>query len=79
LQSGFYWPTIFKYAVAFVKTCDECQWATSNIGKRQEMPMNYSLPLETFDVWGFDFMGPFPPSNEYTHILLALDYVTKWV
>jgi hypothetical protein len=25
--------------------------------------MNYSLPLEPFDVWGFDFMGPFPPSN----------------
>ena len=25
-----------------------------------EMPMNYSLPLEPFDVWGFDFMGPFP-------------------
>ena len=43
------------------------------------MPMNYSLPLEPFDVWGFDFMGPFPESNKYTHILVAVDYVTKWV
>ena len=25
LQSGFYWPTLFKDAYAFVKTCDECQ------------------------------------------------------
>jgi hypothetical protein len=41
--------------------------------------MNYSLPLEPFDVWGFDFMGPFPPSNGYTHILVAVDYVIKWV
>jgi hypothetical protein len=42
------------------------------------MPMNYSLPLEPFDVWGFDFMGPFPASRiKHTHILVAVDYVTK--
>ena len=43
------------------------------------MPMNYSLDVEPFDVWGFDYMGPFPSSNGYTHILVAVDYVTKWV
>ena len=43
------------------------------------MPMNYSLVIEPFDVWGFDYMGPFPASNGYTHILVAVDYVTKWV
>ena len=32
------------------------------------MPMNYSLVIEPFDVWGFDYMGPFPSSNGYTHI-----------
>jgi hypothetical protein len=42
--------------------------------------MNYSLPLEPFDVWGLDFMGPFPASRtKHTHILVAVDYVTKWV
>jgi hypothetical protein len=24
-------------------------------------------------------MGPFPPSEGYTHILVVVDYVTKWV
>ena len=24
-------------------------------------------------------MGPFPSSNGYTHILVDVDYVTKWV
>ena len=24
-------------------------------------------------------MGPFPASNGYTHILVVVDYVTKWV
>ena len=41
--------------------------------------MNYSLVIEPFDCWGFDFMGPFPISDGYTHILVAVDYVTKWV
>jgi hypothetical protein len=43
------------------------------------MPMNYSLVIEPFDCWGFDFMGPFPPSEGYTHIHVDVDYVTKWV
>ena len=43
------------------------------------MPMNYSLAIEPFDVWGFDYMGSFPSSNGYTHILVAVDYVTKSV
>ena len=41
--------------------------------------MNYSLVIEQFDVWGYDYMGSFPPSYGYTHILVAVDYVTKWV
>ena len=41
--------------------------------------MNYSLVVEPFDVWGFGYMGPFPSSNGYTHILVLVDYVTKWV
>ena len=41
--------------------------------------MNYSLVIEPFDVWGFDYMGPFPSSNGYKHILVIVDYVTKWV
>ena len=53
--------------------------AIGNIGKHQEMPMNYSLAVEPFHVCGFDYMGPFPSSNGYTHILVAVDYVTKWV
>ena len=36
--------------------------------------MNYSLAVEPFDVWGFDYMGPLPSSNGYTHILVAVDY-----
>ena len=66
LQSSFYWPTLFKDSRKFVLSCDECQ-RIGNISRRQEMPMNYSLVIEPFDVWGFDYMGPFPPSWVYTY------------
>jgi len=38
LQSGFYWPTMFKDANAFVTACDRCQH-TGNISRRNEMPL----------------------------------------
>ncbi|GKA10190.1 reverse transcriptase domain-containing protein [Tanacetum coccineum] len=34
---------------------------------------------EIFDVWGIDFMGPFPSSKGNKYILVAVDYLSKWV
>ncbi|XP_070040398.1 uncharacterized protein [Nicotiana tomentosiformis] len=58
VESGFYWPTLFKDAYLWVTGCDECQ-RTGNISRRHEMPMNPIQEVEVFDVWGIDFMGPF--------------------
>jgi hypothetical protein len=78
LQSGFYWPTLFKDSFEFVKKCDRCQ-RTGNVSQRNEMPLNNILEVELFDVWGIDFMGPFPMSFNNQYILVAVDYVSKWV
>ena len=43
------------------------------------MPQNPIMVCEIFDVWGIDFMGPFPPSFGYTYIIVTVDYVSKWV
>ena len=43
------------------------------------MPLTTNLQLELFDVWGIDYMGPFPKSKGYEYILVAVDYVSKWV
>ncbi|XP_021765940.1 uncharacterized protein K02A2.6-like [Chenopodium quinoa] len=43
------------------------------------MPLNNILEVELFDVWGIDFMGPFPYSHENRYILVVVDYVSKWV
>ncbi|KAI9112876.1 hypothetical protein K1719_016193 [Acacia pycnantha] len=50
-----------------------------NISRRHEMPLNNILVIEIFDVWGIDFMGPFPSSFNNKYILVAVDYVSKWV
>ena len=47
--------------------------------KGMRCPQNAVLYCEIFDVWGIDFMGPFPNSFGFTYILLAVDYVSKWV
>ena len=43
------------------------------------MPLNNILVVKLFDVWGIDFMGQFPPSFRCKYILVAVDYVSKWV
>ena len=78
LQSGFYWPTLFKDAIQYCKECLKCQSAL-NISKQDEMPLQTILEVEVFDLWGIDFMGPFPPSEGKEYILVAVDYVSKWV
>ena len=78
LQSGFYWPSLFKDSHLFVSTCDKCQ-RMGNISRKDEPPMQPILEVELFDLWGIDFMGPFPTSYNNLYILLAIDYVSKWV
>ncbi|GJT85550.1 reverse transcriptase domain-containing protein [Tanacetum coccineum] len=77
-DAGFYWPTIYKDAYEFVKTCDACQ-KQGKISQRDEMPQNAIQVCEIFDLWGIDFMGPFPSSRGNKYILVAVDYLSKWV
>ena len=41
--------------------------------------MRTILEFELFDLWGMDFMGPFPSSFSNLYILLTVDYVSKWI
>nr|GEW22853.1 putative reverse transcriptase domain-containing protein [Tanacetum cinerariifolium] len=77
-DSGFYWPSIYKDAFELVKHCDSCQ-RKEKVSQRDEMPQNFIQICEIFDVWGIDFMGPFPSSKGNKYILVAVDYLSKWV
>nr|GEX08167.1 reverse transcriptase domain-containing protein [Tanacetum cinerariifolium] len=75
---GFYCPTIYKDAFESVKNCDSCQ-RQGKISQRDEMPQNAIQVCKNFDVWGIDFMGPFPNSKGKKYILVDVDYLSKWV
>ncbi|GKC80723.1 reverse transcriptase domain-containing protein, partial [Tanacetum coccineum] len=77
-DAGFFWPTIYRDAHNLVKSCDSCQ-RQGKISQRDEMPQNAIQVYEIFDFWGIDFMGPFPSSQGNRYILVAMDYVSKWV
>ncbi|CAM8908137.1 unnamed protein product [Rhodiola kirilowii] len=78
LDSGFFWPSVFRDAYEKCKKCDRCQ-RVGNVSARNEMPQVPILVNDVFDIWGIDFMGPFPVSCGFAYILVAVDYVSKWV
>ncbi|GKD00728.1 reverse transcriptase domain-containing protein [Tanacetum coccineum] len=75
-DAGFFWPTIYRDAHTMIKSCDTCQ-RQGKISQRDEMPQNAIQVCEIFDVWGIDFMGPFPSSHGNKYILVAVDYLSK--
>nr|GEX95872.1 reverse transcriptase domain-containing protein [Tanacetum cinerariifolium] len=63
----------------FELMCNASDFAIGKISQRDEMPQNSIQVCEIFDVWGIDFMGPFPSSRENKYILVAVYYLSKWV
>nr|GEW97144.1 reverse transcriptase domain-containing protein [Tanacetum cinerariifolium] len=82
----YFWdePFLFKiYADQVIRRCVHGQEAIDllkgKISQRDEIPKNSTQVCEIFDVWGIDFMGPFPSSWGNKYILVAVDYLSKWV
>ena len=60
------------------QSCERCE-AVGNMSRKDMMSLFSILIVEIFDVWGIDCMGPFPPSFGFEYILVAIDYVSKWI
>jgi hypothetical protein len=68
---------MYDGAKSFVRRCNRCQ-RHGNINTRDAMPLTSNLLIDIFDVWGINFMGPFPNSEGCEYILATIDYVSKW-
>ncbi|GJZ15391.1 reverse transcriptase domain-containing protein [Tanacetum coccineum] len=77
-DSGFFWPTICRDAHDLVTRYDACQ-RQGKISQRDEMTQNAIQVCEIYHEWGIDFMGPFLSSRGNKYILVAVDYLMKWV
>ena len=47
--------------------------------RKQELHLNPILVIKLFNVWGIYFIGLFLSSHGMNYILVAVDYVFKWV
>ncbi|GJW98124.1 reverse transcriptase domain-containing protein [Tanacetum coccineum] len=57
---------------------EECIKRSGSLSRRDEMPLNSIQVSKIFDIWGINFMGPFPKSHKFEYILVAINYVSKW-
>ena len=79
IRQGYYWPTMQKNAVDFVRRCDSCQ-RYANIQRRPASQLTQLIAPWPFAQWGMDILGPFPPaSGQRKFLIVAIDYFTKWI
>ncbi|KAG5236797.1 RNA-directed DNA polymerase (Reverse transcriptase), Ribonuclease [Salix suchowensis] len=79
-RSGYFWLTMERDCVAYVRKCHKCQVYGDKINAPPKSLFNMTSPWP-FDMWGLDVIGPINPkaSNGHRFILVAIDYFTKWV
>ncbi|GKA33755.1 reverse transcriptase domain-containing protein [Tanacetum coccineum] len=77
-DSRFYWPHLQDVPMTLSTAVTFFQ-RQGKITQRDEMPQNSIQVCEIFDIWGIDFMGPFLSSRGNKYILVAVDYLSKWV
>jgi len=77
LQVGYYWPTLFKDAHDYCRSCDVCQAYAQRFtvsGPLHPIPL-----LGPFEKWGINLMGPLPMTRRgHRFIIVATDYFTKF-
>jgi hypothetical protein len=56
LQASYYWPTLFKDAHDYCRSCDVCQAYAQR--STVSGPLHPIPPLGPFEKWGIDLMGP---------------------
>ncbi|RVW59328.1 Transposon Ty3-I Gag-Pol polyprotein [Vitis vinifera] len=78
-SQGYYWPTMKKDAVAYVKKYDKCQ----RYAPIPHMPSETLKPISgpwPFAQWGMDIVGPLPTAPaQKKFLLVATNYFSKWV
>uniref|UniRef100_A0A2N9J4R0 Uncharacterized protein n=1 Tax=Fagus sylvatica TaxID=28930 RepID=A0A2N9J4R0_FAGSY len=77
VRAGYYWPTMQKDAVSYVRACDKCQRFGNLIHSPPETltPMTAPWP---FAQWGLDIMGPLPVGRrQLKFLVVGIDYFTN--
>jgi transposase InsO family protein len=76
IRKRYYWPQMYENIRAYVKSCDKCQ-RRGKPSKHEDLhPIIIQAPFYQI---GIDFVGPLPITDKRNkHIIVAIDYFTKW-
>ncbi|GMH26979.1 hypothetical protein Nepgr_028822 [Nepenthes gracilis] len=79
MNRGYYWPSMKKDALEFVKKCESYQ-LHSNLHRQASADLKALQAPWPFAQWGLDLLGPFPiATGQRKFIIRGIDYFTKWV
>ncbi|GAA0157633.1 hypothetical protein LIER_14861 [Lithospermum erythrorhizon] len=77
-RAGYYWPTLVKDAMSYVKRCNACQ----RLGNALQQPACTLTPVVSpisFAMWGIDFVGKSPKAKGGVEFaIVVVDYFSKW-
>jgi hypothetical protein len=80
MRLGYYWPTIEKDEIEYVRTCKKFHIHSDLIhDPAQELqPITPPLP---FTQWGLSLVGKIHPtsSNDHKFIITAIEYFMNWI
>ncbi|KAH9316453.1 hypothetical protein KI387_025080, partial [Taxus chinensis] len=81
LRVGYWWPTLFKDATFLVRRCESCQHFSGRMKASGSLPLQPVSIEAPFKQWGIEFIGDIsdPSSAGHKWIIVAIDYLTKWV
>lgn len=79
LRAGFFWPTLEKDCMDFAKKCLACQ-KHGNVFHAPTTELHNIMSPWSLAQWRMEIVGPFPVARaQRKFLLVAVDYITKWV
>ncbi|GKV24309.1 hypothetical protein SLEP1_g33936 [Rubroshorea leprosula] len=80
LRVDYYWLTMEHDCIKYARACHKCQIYADHINALPSLLHYMSAPWP-FSMWGINVIGAINPkaSNGHQFILIAIDYLTKWV
>ena len=77
---GYFWPTMEKDSINYVKTFKKCQ-IHGNLVHTPSQELNPLATSWSFYQWGFDLIGAINPPSSGGHkwIITTSEYFIKWV
>ena len=79
LRAGYYWPTMVRDSIDFVKKCWKCQQhANFHDGLAEEL--STIMSPWPFIKWRIDLLVPFPLAwGQVKYLIIAINFFTKWL